>query len=411
MADLTQFLERESETVQAIYAWHEKKHADENQRGYLGGSIIGKECERELWYTFRGCTTPDFSGRMFRLFETGHMEEPRMVEELRGIGCEVHEVGEDGKQFRVASFGDHFAGHLDGVALGIPEAPKTWHLLEFKTHSAKSFRALTKKGVQESKPQHYAQMQVYMGLAKLTRALYLAKNKDTEELHAERIRYDSQAFGLLMDKAKRIIYSPTPAPRISEDPNYYLCRFCDHSGLCHGTADVALPISNRTCKTCCHSTPGEQGGKWHCAKFADWPHIPQETLYKGCEHHLTIPDLLPFAEAVDAGEDWIEFDNTDGGKWKHATRDADGWNTLELMREPGPKACPFKVPTVSLMEKYTPASCNLIAEGKTVEKPSGEITAEQDDEAHHAIEYDRERVWIDYKQHRYQAIWERGIIA
>ena len=56
------------------------------------------------------------------------------------------------------------------VALGLLEAPKTWHVVEFKTHSAKSFRELAAKGVAEAKPQHWAQMQVYMHLTGITRA-------------------------------------------------------------------------------------------------------------------------------------------------------------------------------------------------------------------------------------------------
>ena len=33
------------------------------------------------------------------------------------------------------------------LAIGLKEAPKTWHVAEFKTHSAKSFRDLVAKGV------------------------------------------------------------------------------------------------------------------------------------------------------------------------------------------------------------------------------------------------------------------------
>jgi hypothetical protein len=51
-------------------------------------------------------------------------------------------------------------------------------VVEFKTHSAKSFRKLVQRGVAEAKPQHWAQMQVYMQLTGLTRALYVAVCKD-----------------------------------------------------------------------------------------------------------------------------------------------------------------------------------------------------------------------------------------
>ena len=49
------------------------------------------------------------------------------------------------------------------------EAPKTWHVLEFKTHGVKSFADLTAKGVVLSKPQHAAQMQIYMHLTGIKR--------------------------------------------------------------------------------------------------------------------------------------------------------------------------------------------------------------------------------------------------
>lgn len=54
---------------------------------------------------------------------------------------------ETGRQFRVEAHGGHFGGSLDAVALGPLEAPKTWHVVEFKTHSAKSFAELVAKGV------------------------------------------------------------------------------------------------------------------------------------------------------------------------------------------------------------------------------------------------------------------------
>ena len=37
---------------------------------HLGASIIGKDCERALWYDFRWVTRWAFTGRMLRLFDT-----------------------------------------------------------------------------------------------------------------------------------------------------------------------------------------------------------------------------------------------------------------------------------------------------------------------------------------------------
>ena len=103
-----------------------------------------------------------------------------------------------------------FGGSMDGACLGVPDAPKTWHCLEYKTHSLKSFNALVSKGVKEAKPEHWAQMQCYMNWAGLERALYVAVCKDDDRLHLERIDADKTAAKALMERAQRIIEAPTP---------------------------------------------------------------------------------------------------------------------------------------------------------------------------------------------------------
>ncbi len=134
-------------TLSAIYASYEARQGD-GFRDHLGASLIGKSCARALWYDFRWATPARHTGRILRLFETGQLEEARLVRDLRATGATVLEVDpETGRQFRVEAHGGHFGGSLDAVALGLLEAPKTWHVVEFKTHSAKSFAELVAKGV------------------------------------------------------------------------------------------------------------------------------------------------------------------------------------------------------------------------------------------------------------------------
>ena len=76
-----------------------------------------------------------FPGRV-RLFKRGQDEEIRVVHNLLAIGIDVREYGEN--QRRV-SFGGHISGSIDGIILaGVPEAPKTEHILEIK-HPQKKF--------------------------------------------------------------------------------------------------------------------------------------------------------------------------------------------------------------------------------------------------------------------------------
>jgi len=145
-----------SPTRDAIFAAYEADAGD-GFRAHLGASLIGKDCERALWFDFRWVTRAKHPGRLLRLFETGQLEEARLVQNLRRTGATVLEVDPDtGRQFRVQAQGGHFGGSLDGVAINLLEAPKTWHVLEFKTHSVKSFNDLLAKKVRESKPLHFA---------------------------------------------------------------------------------------------------------------------------------------------------------------------------------------------------------------------------------------------------------------
>jgi len=336
MSDIAQHLPTQSKTVAAIFDYHKKRGDAEPARGYLGASIIGHSCERYLWYTFRQCVKRNFSGRMYRLFETGDLEEARFVKELRAIGCTVHEVdpGTD-EQFEVTALGGHFSGHMDGCAIGVPEAPKTWHVLEFKTHNSKSFGELTKEGMQRSKPQHWAQAQVYMLLTGLTRCVYLARNKDNDDLYSERVRYDKEAAEALMQRAERIINATEPPERIANRPNYYECRWCDAHDTCWGVEGQAVPLPMISCRQCCHATPKMDGqARWVCEKHRR--SLAPTDQERACGDHLLLPGLVTFAEPVDysrpgGGGEFIEFQEEDGYRWKHGQQEG-AYSTEELMK-------------------------------------------------------------------------------
>ena len=198
---------------------------------------------------------------------------------------------------------------MDACAVGLPEAPKTWHVVEFKTHNDKSFADMRKKGVAAAKPLHYAQMQCYMGWSGMERALYLACNKNTDELYGERIRFDQVTFLELMAKAERVVAATEPMEKINQDSAWYQCRFCDHHPVCH---QGDLPAVS--CRTCAHATPcmTRSSGVWRC----EW-HDKDLTIAeqkRACQEHLFIPPLVGFAEPVDAGEGWVAYQRRDTGR-------------------------------------------------------------------------------------------------
>lgn len=333
----------ESQTVQAIYAAYEKKNVYRPSRR-LGASIIGKACERAIWFDFRWVTTQSFDGRMLRLFGTGHMEEPRFANDLRSIGCEVVLFDSDtNQQIEFVAVGGHFIDKVDGMVLGLPEAPKTWHTAEFKTHSAKSFASLRSEGLAKSKPEHHAQLMIGMHLSGTDRGLYLAKNKDTDELYAERIHHNKSEGDRLIAKAEQIISATQPPERIAAKPDDFRCNYCSHRTACWKQPDAAPAVAaNVNCRTCCHATPvivdGSNAGVWRCERHGRGLSVPEQI--RGCEDHLFIPDLITFAEVTDGGVDeggigFVEYAVRDGTTFRN-TRAENGYRSIELQQLPAP---------------------------------------------------------------------------
>lgn len=253
-------------------------------RDHLGASLIGKECARELWYSFRWFSQQQFEGRILRLFNRGHLEEPRFVALLKMIGCQVWQFTEDGKQFRIHGHNGHFGGSLDAVILGIPEMPDEPVLGEFKTHSSKSFEKLKADGVLKAKWEHFIQMQIYMGKMNLRWALYLAVNKNDDDIYGELIQFDQLQYQRYLDRSISIVDSRTPPPRINENPSWFKCKFCNVREICHEKAEPA-----KNCRTCKWSSP-TINSEWLCSQpDLNWltplNPINQRTLADGCRYY------------------------------------------------------------------------------------------------------------------------------
>lgn len=296
-------------TVDAIYKSYEDSQGD-GWRDHLGASLIGGPCDRQAWYSWRWITRAKHTGRLLRLFQSGNLAEARFVEDLRRIGVTVMDVDPDtGRQWNFRNENGHFGGSCDGIGIGFPEAPKSWSIIEMKTHSDKSYKSLVKDGVEKSKPEHYAQMNVYMLLAGIERAMYISVNKNDDSLYVERIKLDN-AFALrILAKAERIIAAATPPERITTDKTWYICKWCSHHETCW---EGALP--ERHCRSCAFSTPINDG-KWHCERRNFDLSLKMQKA--GCEQQKFIPSFIQ-GEQVDAAEDlsWIEYKLNDGTTWR-----------------------------------------------------------------------------------------------
>ena len=254
---------------------------EEGFRSHMGASGIGKECGRAIWYSFRWTTKPHFQGRMVRLFNRGHLEEARFIALLLTIGVQVFQQDADGNQFRISACGGHYGGSGDGVGIGIPDLPQDAPcLLEFKTHSEKSFLKVKAEGVRAAKFEHYVQMNQYMRKMNLYFALYGAVNKNTDEIYWEIVPLDIINADQFLDRAQVLVFSREAPTKISNSPGWFACKFCDHKAVCHQAAPPAI-----NCRTC-HYAMSAEDGLWYCENpVAPVAGIPKELQLTGCSHY------------------------------------------------------------------------------------------------------------------------------
>lgn len=294
-------------TVAAIFRNLEETQ-DRSRRTYLGASVLGDDCERKLFDNFRWLFPAEvFDGQKLSIFETGHRWEARLVEMVKAAGIDLHDVDpETGEQFAVRFAGGHGGGHLDGEATKVPEAPVAVHVVEFKTHKDKSFKDLMKKGVRESKPTHFAQMQTYMGLRSRTRALYLAVNKNDDSLYVERVEFDLVAFTKLMAKAERIVTTDR-RPECSCPPYFLKAGYG-----CAAQPDI-MPARN--CRTCLHATAHLDGdARWSCSRWTKDLCVDEQRA--GCASHLFNPSLVPGEQIdVDEANERVTYRLASGDVW------------------------------------------------------------------------------------------------
>lgn len=298
-------------TVQRVFRALEQA-AEDWRRPHLGASVLGKSCERELWYGFRWSVNPRLEGRVLALLDRGDREEEVQFERMRLAGLEVWERDpETGEQFRV-DLGPHLGGSLDSVVRGLDEAPKTLHVLDVKTAKNTEFNRFVKVGAAEWKPQYVAQLQVYMHGMKLERAVLWVVCKNTDRVHMERIRYDQAEAERLIAKGQRVVEAEQAPVRVSEDPEWFECRFCTFREVCH---EGQVHQVERNCRTCISSTACPDG-TWRCELKET--ELDLDAQKAGCPSHLLRPDYMPQGwEAVEADEEGraVVYETPGGSKW------------------------------------------------------------------------------------------------
>jgi len=224
-----------------------KENEQQTPRDYLGASRLGVSCNRALQFEYS--ETPkdegqNFSGKILRIFQAGHVFEELAIKWLRDAGFELVTNKPNGDQFGFSVVGGKIRGHIDGVITSAPNElnlkfPMLW---ECKSLNNKSWNDTVKKGLVISKPIYAAQIAIYQAYMESSipdisknPALFTAINKDTAEIHFELIPFDKSLAQSLSDKAVKILTATDAGellPRISSDSSYFECRLCPWSERC-----------------------------------------------------------------------------------------------------------------------------------------------------------------------------------
>lgn len=255
------FADRVNAVIDAALLERRKK---EPIRNYLGMSQIGEPCLRKLYYGYTHTPVDhgrELTARAIRIFDTGHAGEDAIALQMGGdsdsgddffkssaarwmkdANFKLLTRDERGQQFGVSVLGGRYAGHIDGKVISGPLTdeipyPVGW---EHKALNVKNWNKIKKHGLKEASPLYYGQLQQYMPYMELGAFLFSATNKNTQELNHELVVYDPKDAQALSDKAVTIIRAAESGeilPRCTDNPDFYLCLFCDFKWRCWN-ADV-----------------------------------------------------------------------------------------------------------------------------------------------------------------------------
>lgn len=256
------------------------EQAEDGYRTHLGWSVIGHPCLRYLYYHWRWMWPEKHSARTERIFLNGNDTEKNLRVILSNSGAIfLDDVNVSGEQIKVSSFGGHFGGSVDGIFIWPAVGLFLPTLLETKSSKTGApFNDLVKKGVMESKPQHFVQQSGYGNKLNIEYACYITYNKNDSDIFVEIVDLDSNLAEEHERKALFVITTNQLPRRISEKSNFYICNMCS---VKHGCHDRMPPIPN--CRNCRHSAANDSGN-WHCNHWScDIP--GEDEILKGCTNH------------------------------------------------------------------------------------------------------------------------------
>lgn len=220
-------------------------NSKQEPRNYIGASMIGSICDRQIWYAGNGTQGSGFDTASILRFIDGHTQEAEMARRLRllpEIRLYTHDA--DGKQFGFDL--GVISGHVDGIIEGLYESSAP-HIWEHKSVNEDDFKKLKKtievhgekKALRFWNHKYFCQAQIYMrGMSSKERIIdrhYMTvSTPGGRDFTALRTEYEAREAEALIAKATRIAMCRTPPERVSNRPDFFMCKhLCQFKDVCH----------------------------------------------------------------------------------------------------------------------------------------------------------------------------------
>ena len=207
-------------------------------RIYLGASIVGHECARQVQYDW--WCIPTLSARVRTIFDRGHFFEARIRAQLVQAGFQFAPP----EALEFIALDGLLQGHADGVVIAGPALPGVYLPLpcvwEAKALNAKNFRAVDKNGFAQVFPRYAIQVALYQRfLDKTNPALITCVNADTCEVLHLALPFSAKLADEAVERARTIIAATRAGellPRFTSNSDDWRCKICSHRQRCWGSS-------------------------------------------------------------------------------------------------------------------------------------------------------------------------------
>jgi hypothetical protein len=209
------------------------KHAGDQPRSYLGASLIGAECARQIQFTWMVAST-SFPARVRSIFNRGHFFEAETRQLLVDAGFALAPP----EALSFVAVEGMIAGHADGIIVSAPAVagltiPALW---ECKALNARNYRAVERDGLAKVFPRYSAQIAVYQNfLNVLNPALVSIVNSDSCERLYFTIPFDARRAQEAIDRAVQVIKATRAGellPRFDPACEDFRCKMCSYRERC-----------------------------------------------------------------------------------------------------------------------------------------------------------------------------------